>query len=275
MADNHAPQPTSAAATISAASVPTSGISHPPAYVAVAGGYASVGGPGFPPPAAIPLPSQSVPAALPPSPVSGAPVHAYATAGVGTAAQQQQHTDYTSPQQQVTTVVPTGSYQGGGVVGSDGVNGAATGGSGGPAAAPETTPAAVTAAGTGTEATAGGGSTSSARDNGAPASGGSSKSSLKRVRVRVIRRCNSFSVEASIQSIFALNRFRADGVSCLKCNRLLEVVCLLQSRRGSNLYAVRRFRNNHFLDKRGVLVICDSLLVYVHIQTIKRILSMT
>lgn len=187
MADNHAPQATSAA-TIPAASVPTSGINHPPAYVAVAGGYASVGGPGFPPPAAIPLSSQSVPAALPPSPISGTPAHAYATAGVGTAAHQPQHMDYSSPQQQMTTVVPTGGYQGGGVVhtetgvvGGDGVNGTATGG-----------PVAVTAAGTGTETTAGSGSTSSASHNGAPSSGGSSKSSLKRVRVRVFWRYNQY-----------------------------------------------------------------------------------
>lgn len=198
MADNHAPQATSAA-TIPAASVPTSGINHPPAYVAVAGGYASVGGPGFPPPAAIPLSSQPVPAALSPSPVSGAPVHAYATAGVGTDAQQQHHTDYASPQQQITTVVPTGGYQGGGVhaetgvVGGDGVNGTATGG-----------PVAVTAAGTGTEATAGGGSTSSASHNGAPSSGGSSKSSLKRVRERVFQHYNQYLLWIDIEQMVSL-----------------------------------------------------------------------
>ena len=63
------------------------------------GGYVSVGGPGFPPPAAIPPPSPAVPAALPPSPVSGAPVHVYVASGAGVTAGAQQYMDFASAQQ--------------------------------------------------------------------------------------------------------------------------------------------------------------------------------
>ena len=178
MTDNHTPLPNPSAAAIPAtaisAAVPNSGLSHPPGYVAVAGGYASVGGPGFPPPAAIPVSSPAMPTALPLSPVSGANTYAYSVPGAGGSS---------APQQTTTVVVPAGGYQGAGVVnvspgvvGGEGPNGAVAAGAV-PLAPVAAAPAVAGPAAAGSTSSA---SLSSSSPNGAAASGGSSKS-LKRV----------------------------------------------------------------------------------------------